>query len=105
MACCPLYNIPWRTAAGARLVALHARFSKGAPRGQSSRAGADRRPSPATGILNTGGNVVGFFGGLLVPFIAEFFSWPAAMASGAGFALIGAVLWLFIRADQPMRGA
>jgi ACS family glucarate transporter-like MFS transporter len=66
---------------------------------------AGRAGEVATGILNTGGNVVGFFGGLLVPFIAEFFGWPAAMASGAGFALIGAVLWLFIRADQPMRGA
>ena len=56
----------------------------------------------ATGILNTGGNGVGFFGGLMVPLFAEVFGWEAAMASGAVFALVSAGLWLFIRADRPM---
>lgn len=61
-----------------------------------------RHGEVATGVLNTGGNVVGFVGGLLVPFIAGLFGWAAAMASGALFAVIGAGLWLFIRADRPM---
>ena len=56
----------------------------------------------ATGVLNTGGNVAGFFGGLLVPLTAELFGWEIAMASGAFFALVGAALWLLIRADRPM---
>jgi ACS family glucarate transporter-like MFS transporter len=63
---------------------------------------AGRAGEVATGILNTGGNVAGFFGGMLVPFIAEFIGWTAAIASGAVFSLIAAVLWLYTRADQPM---
>ncbi len=56
----------------------------------------------ATGILNTGGNLPGIVGGLLVPVLAGLFGWPAAMMSGGVFAIIGALLWLFIRADEPM---
>jgi len=56
----------------------------------------------ATGILNTGGNIPGVLGGLLVPFTAGLFGWPAAMVTGSVFAAIGALLWLFIRADEPM---
>jgi ACS family glucarate transporter-like MFS transporter len=61
-----------------------------------------RHGEVATGVLNTGGNVAGFFGGLLVPLTAELFGWEIAMASGAFFALVGAALWLLIRADRPM---
>jgi len=64
---------------------------------------AGRAGEVATGVLNTGGNVVGFFGGMLVPFIATLFGWTTAMASGAVFALIAAGLWLFVHADEPMR--
>ena len=56
----------------------------------------------ATGVLNTGGNIPGIVGGMLVPFIALQISWPAAIISGSVFAIIGAVLWLFVRADEPM---
>lgn len=61
-----------------------------------------RHGEVATGILNTGGNIVGLVGGMMVPFIAEIFGWEAAMASGALSALIAAGLWLFVRADRPM---
>jgi len=56
----------------------------------------------ATGILNTGANIPGVLGGVLVPFTAGLFGWPAAMVTGSVFAIIGALLWLFIRADEPM---
>ena len=63
---------------------------------------AGRHGEVATGVLNTGGNVAGFFGGMLVPFVAATLGWTIAVASGALFSLIGAALWLFIRADRPM---
>ena len=56
----------------------------------------------ATGVLNTGGNIPGVVGGMLVPFIAMQISWPAAIVSGSVFAFIGALLWFFVRADEPM---
>ena len=56
----------------------------------------------ATGVMNTGGNAVGFVGGMLVPAVAAWLGWAAAMSTGAVFAIIGAILWLFIRGDRPM---
>jgi ACS family glucarate transporter-like MFS transporter len=56
----------------------------------------------ATGILNTGGNLPGIIGGMLVPVIANLLGWEAAIMTGSVFAIIGAVLWIFIRADKPM---
>jgi len=61
-----------------------------------------RHASAATGVLNTGGNVVGGIGALLVPIMAEAFGWVPALATGSVFALIGVGLWLFVRADKPM---
>jgi ACS family glucarate transporter-like MFS transporter len=63
---------------------------------------AGRHSQVATGVLNTGGNIPGVIGGVMVPFIANWLGWPAAIASGSIFALIGALLWLFIRADESM---
>jgi MFS transporter, ACS family, glucarate transporter len=68
----------------------------------ATMAVAERHAQVATGVLNTGGNVVGFFGGMLVPLIAGIFGWTAAMASGAAFAFVAAGIWFFIRADRPM---
>lgn len=70
----------------------------------AAMAVAGRRAEVATGVLNTGGNVVGFVGGMLVPLIATTYNWTAAMASGAVFALVAALLWCFVSADQPMQG-
>lgn len=61
---------------------------------------AGRRAASAGGILNTGGNGAGFAGGLLVPLVAHSFGWTQAVSTGALFALIGAVLWFFIRGDR-----
>lgn len=56
----------------------------------------------AGGVMNTGANVMGVANALLVPWFADAFGWTIAIASGAGFALLGAVLLLFVRADQPL---
>lgn len=56
----------------------------------------------ATGVMNTGGNIVGFVGGMLVPLTAAWLGWVSAIATGAVFAIVGAILWLFIRGDRPM---
>lgn len=57
----------------------------------------------AGGVLNTGANAMGIVNSLLVPLIASAFGWTVAMASGAGFAVLGALLVLFVRADRPVR--
>jgi ACS family glucarate transporter-like MFS transporter len=63
---------------------------------------AGKHASAATGVMNTGGNVVGGIGALLVPIMAEAFGWVPALATGSVFAIFGAGLWLFVRADKPM---
>lgn len=59
-----------------------------------------RHASAACGVLNTGGNVVGGVGALLVPFTVRAMGWEAALATGSIFALLGAALWFWIRADR-----
>ncbi len=66
---------------------------------------ADEHAAAATGVMNTGGNITGFIGGMLVPITASWLGWVAAMSTGAVFAIIGAILWLFIRGDRPMSKA
>jgi ACS family glucarate transporter-like MFS transporter len=63
-----------------------------------------RNASAGCGVLNTGGNAVGGVGALAVPFLVEALGWPAALASASVFAVVGAGLWLFIRADRTMSG-
>jgi ACS family glucarate transporter-like MFS transporter len=63
---------------------------------------AGKHASAAAGVLNTGGNVVGGIGALLVPIMAEAFGWVPALATGSVFAMVGVGLWLFVRADKPM---
>jgi ACS family glucarate transporter-like MFS transporter len=61
-----------------------------------------RNASAGCGILNTGGNAVGGVGALAVPLVVQSLGWPAALASASVFALAGAALWLWIRADRVM---
>jgi ACS family glucarate transporter-like MFS transporter len=61
---------------------------------------AGRHAAAASGVLNTGGNVVGGIGAIVVPLIASRYGWPIAIASGALFPVIGAILWLLVRADR-----
>jgi ACS family glucarate transporter-like MFS transporter len=66
---------------------------------------AGRHSCAAGGVLNTGGNVVGGIGALLVPLTVEHAGWPAALATTSIFAFAGAGLWLLIRADRPLPDA
>jgi len=63
---------------------------------------AGRHAQSATGVMNTGGNLPGVVGGMMVPITANLLGWPAAIMTGSVFAIVGAILWLFIRADEPM---
>ena len=61
-----------------------------------------RYATAACGVLNTGGNFAGILATPMVPLLKDEFGWFVALASGSVFAVIGAVLWLFIRADRAM---
>ncbi len=72
-----------------------------APSWAATIAVSGRHASTGCGILNTGGNIAGGVGALLVPIMAERLGWIPALVTASGFALTGAVLWLLIRADEP----
>ena len=61
-----------------------------------------RHASAACGVLNTGGNMVGGIGALLVPLTVQALGWGAALGTGSIFAVIGAALWVWIRADRQV---
>ncbi len=50
----------------------------------------------AGGMLNTGGNLGGFFAPVVTPFIAHYFGWSASLYVGSAIMAAGAVLWLGI---------
>ncbi len=64
-----------------------------------------RHASTGCGIMNTGGNIVGGVGALLVPITAERLGWIPALGTASAFAIVGAALWFLIRADEPLDGA
>jgi ACS family glucarate transporter-like MFS transporter len=65
----------------------------------ATTAVSGRDAGSACGLLNTGGNIVGGIGALLVPVTVAALGWPAALATAAGFAVIGGVLWLWIKVE------
>jgi ACS family glucarate transporter-like MFS transporter len=68
----------------------------------SMRIGGDQSAA-VCGVMNTGGNIVGGFGSLVVPLLASAFGWPVAISSGALFAIVGAGLWYWIRVDRILK--
>lgn len=56
----------------------------------------------AGGVMNTGANAMGVINALLMPRLAEAFGWTIALSSGAVFVLVGALLMLFVKADEPV---
>jgi len=68
----------------------------------ATMAVSGRHASVATGILNTGANIPGIIGGMTVPITAGLFGWSTAIALGSVFAVVSALLWLLVRADEPM---
>jgi predicted MFS family arabinose efflux permease len=63
---------------------------------------AGKQSQSATGMLNTGGNISGGVGALLVPLLAGAFGWTTAVASGAVLSVLAATLWFGIRADVSL---
>ncbi|MEZ5331063.1 MAG: MFS transporter [Thermoanaerobaculia bacterium] len=61
-----------------------------------------RETATTTGLMNTGGNLGGVISSPLVPWLAERWGWIPALSSGALFALVGAVLWLFVRPERRL---
>ena len=61
-----------------------------------------RRSATACGVLNTGGNIVGGFGALLVPLIVRHFGWTVALVTASLFGLAAAGFWLVTKADEQM---
>jgi len=54
----------------------------------------------ATGVLNTGGNLGGIIGIPIVAYLSGHGHWTLAFVIGAIFALLGAIAWLGIDADE-----
>jgi ACS family glucarate transporter-like MFS transporter len=78
-------------------------LTEGAYWNSSIAIGGSQLAGAAGGVLNTGGNAMGIVNALLVAWFAQAFGWPFAIASGAIFALLAAVLLLFVRSDEPVR--
>ena len=57
---------------------------------------APGQASAATGVLNCGGNIGGIIGTILVGYLRTNFGWSAAFATGMGFALASAAVWLLV---------
>ena len=68
----------------------------------TSTAIGGRHAGAAGGLLNTGANLMGFVNALLLAGLAERFGWTVAIGVGAAFAVTGAILILFVRADRPV---
>ena len=66
----------------------------------STTSVAERDAATACGVLNTGGNLAGGLGALMVPVMVESLGWPAALIATSVFALSGAGLWLLIDAGE-----
>ena len=58
---------------------------------------AGSRSGTAGGIMNMGSNLGGLISPALTPVIASYIGWEKALQVAAGLAVIGAVLWLWIK--------
>jgi ACS family glucarate transporter-like MFS transporter len=64
---------------------------------------AGEQTGAACGILNTGGNLGGFFAPLLTPVIARQFGWSAGLYFGGFVALLGLFSWFRIDPERRIR--
>lgn len=64
-----------------------------------------RLTGTATGILNTTNNLGGVVSTALMPVLVESYGWVTALDSCSLVAALSAVLWLAVRADQPIAAA
>ncbi len=58
-----------------------------------------------SGLMNTGANLGGTLSPTLTPWLADRFGWTAALGAAAGIALLGGLLWRFIRPGDGLLGA
>lgn len=56
----------------------------------------------ASAILNTGGNLGGFFAPVVTPFIASYFGWPCGLYAGSALLAAGAILLLAVDPTKPI---
>ena len=66
---------------------------------------APGQASAATGVLNCGGNIGGIIGTILVGYLRTNFGWSAAFATGMGFALASAAVWLLVDTSRRVDAA
>lgn len=89
---------PWTAGILLSLCFGFTQFTEGAY-WQGTTYAAGPHTATATGVLNTGGNLAGFLAPL-VGYLVDHFGWWTALVTGSGFALLGAVLWLFVRPER-----
>lgn len=62
-----------------------------------------RHAGTLSGIMNTGANVGGTLSPTLTPWVADQFGWTAALGTAAAVAVIGGLLWCFIKPGDGLR--
>jgi len=62
-----------------------------------------RHAGTLSGLMNTGANVGGTLSPTLTPWVADRFGWAAALETAAAVALVGGVLWCWIRPGNGLR--
>jgi MFS transporter, ACS family, glucarate transporter len=55
-----------------------------------------------SGLMNTGANIGGAISPTLTPWIASHWGWPASLATAGSIALVGAVLWRWIKPGKGL---
>ena len=73
-----------------------------APYWTTSMAVGGKYSGAVGGAMNTGGNTIGIFNAVLVPWAAYSFGWSFAIASAALFSLIAAALILLVHPDRQL---
>lgn len=56
-----------------------------------------------SGIMNTGANIGGAISPSLTPWIAAQWGWPVSLATAGAVALVGALLWLWIKPGEGLK--
>jgi MFS family permease len=59
----------------------------------------------AGGILNTGGNLGGFFAPIVTPFIASHFGWSSGLYSASLIVMLGVLVWFFVDPTKAIASA
>jgi ACS family glucarate transporter-like MFS transporter len=57
-----------------------------------------------SGIMNTGANIGGTLSPTLTPWLAQHIGWSAALGAAAAAALLGGMMWLWIKPGEGLKG-